>query len=151
MILNLEIHKFVGRKKKYKLKKVTKEMIRIFMSGVVGNVETKEVNGKYVMTMSVVSNDYYGGKKVSTWLTVQKWNPGNLVKYIEKGITVVVEGSYSSYKSVKTGKDYVVVLAGTVNFYGKLIEGGKVEDEEDEGAGAEQAGWEHLNNVGDPF
>lgn len=126
-------------------------MIKLFISGVVGSADVKEVKGKYVLNFSVVSNDYYGGKKTSTWINCQKWNPGGLVKFIVKGATVVVLGSMSTYKSKESGKEYTTCLVESMNFYGVRLD----VDVTDEVAAADAAsggsGWEHLNRVEEPF
>ncbi len=126
-------------------------MIKIFISGIVGASDIRQVQGKYVLNFSVVSNDYYGGKKVSTWINCQKWNPGGLAKFIVKGATVAVMGSHSMYKSKDTGKEYTTCLVESINFYGSRHDVDVTEEVAAKTAAtaSDDTGWEHLNNFED--
>ncbi|MBZ0280748.1 MAG: single-stranded DNA-binding protein [Anaerolineae bacterium] len=66
---------------------------------IVGNLgdtpELREANGQPVATFSVAVNNRRGEKQTVTWYRVTAWNglAETVVKYLEKGRRVLVEGS----------------------------------------------------------
>lgn len=84
--------------------------------GRVGKVESKDINGTFLLSISVVENKYMKGEDVSTWYQVSFWGKraAGIAKHIFVGQSISVVGQsynqdYQDKKYLKLDADHIVI------------------------------------------